>query len=320
MNIVTILNAKTVDLSLHGPIINKLYSCYEHKKTRYEMIKNAEQLRTIKSENCYASVQFQGVAYILFLCIVQVHDKTRKMNILIPKRDLKEQEHQNNLSKINMYSIHFPFANSSYYEDGTILDGKMIKTNSMNKINHAFLIHEIYNRNMTNIDLKDKHQIIKRDFLPKLSGHKLDFKIAKIYDLEQIPDLLFNKLSETKYSPIGLMFLFRKTRSYYVLTNEKEFSILQKKQPLPESKTYENTTQEFKMTNPDSITDVYKLYDINDNTYIGLAAIPNKVLSQYYREQFKHNTIIKVKCIMSEKFGKWLPLMDESYDHIIDII
>jgi len=321
MNIVNILQARAIELSLYPKVIEKLYASYEHAKTRYEMVTTNEQLQIIKQNNCYVSVQYQGVAYILFFCSIQIdgNDKEKRMNILISKKDLKKTAEQNKMNEIKMFNVFIPFVKDEYYINGAILDGKMTKSNAANKISHSFLIHELYYKSYDHMDLEEKHQIIRKDFIPKFTNLKLEFKLARIYDISAIPELLFEKIQQTKCKAIGLMFLFRKTRSYYVYSNEIDFDLVKRKLPLPNTKSYENTTQEFKMEIT-SNTDVYNLYDLNDDLAIGLACIPNIATSHYFRKQFSHSTIIKVKCVKSNKFDKWIPIVDECYDHILNSI
>jgi hypothetical protein len=319
MNIVTILKAQAIELSLYPKVIEKLYASYEHGKTRYEMVNNAEQLKIIKENNCYTSVQYQGVAYILFFCCLDINGSKRKMNILISKKELKKTAEQNKMNEIKMFNVYIPFVAEEYYTHGSILDGKMTKSSDQNKIGHCFLIHELYYRPYDDMDLLEKHQIIRKDFLPSFSGLKLDFKLCRIYDLEMLPEVLFEKLQHSKNKAIGLMFLFRKTRSYYVFSNEPDFDLVRRKLPLPNVKTYDNSTQEFVMRSSGN-TDVYNLYDLTDNSDVGLACIPNIETSHYYKSLFKHQEIIKVKCIRSNKFDKWIPLTDDCYDHVLNSV
>ena len=139
--------------------------------------------------------------------------------------------------------------------------------------------------------------------------------MARLYEQSNVKEL-FDKLASTKYKIIGLMFLFKTTRQYFVYTNETEFELLCQGKPLQNNKSYANSTQEFKMTRS-KITDVYDLYDLEDNTHVGIAGIPDIATSHYFRELFLTEETIKVSCLRSEKFGKWIPIVNECYDHII---
>ena len=314
MNIVTILKANALDLSLHNQAISKLYSCFDYSMTRYEMVRSTDQFNTILENDCYVSVQFQGVAYIIFFCSLDVNGSNKRMNILISKKELKQHEDQSKINEIKMYSIYLPFVNDKYYENGAILDGKLIKTDSTNKINHTFLFHELYYSEYIDMDLQQKHEIIRREFKPKFEKLNLDFKLIRLYQISELENLLFDRLCACKHVPIGLMFLFKRTRSYYVWTNEHEMDLLKKGKQLPNTKVYDNTIEEFKMSST-NITDVFRLYDLNDNTYIGLAGIISMKTSRFFRKLSEKTNTFKVRCIKLRKFKKWIPIVDDCYDY-----
>lgn len=318
MNIVNILKTQSIELPLYDQVLEKLYKCFDHSKTRYEMLKTEEQLQNIKNNNCYISPQFQGVAYILFFCFLDINGTKRKMNILIPKKDLKETREKNKNNEIKMYNLFVPFVDEEYYNKGAILDGKMVKTdNSTHKLEHSFIIHELYYEPLQNTILNEKHDIIKTHFLPKfdkINGCK--FIVSRLYEQNQLNNL-FDRLSQSKFKIIGMMFLFRTSHTYFVYTDEVGFELLRNGKPLPKHKTFDNSTQEFKMCST-NITDVYQLYDLSDNENIGIAGIPDIETSHYYRQAFKHTTSIKVSCVRSEKFGKWIPIINDCYDHVLD--
>jgi len=320
MNVVNILKAQPIELSLYNQILEKLYGCYNHMATRYNILKTEEQLQTIKNENCYVAAQFQGVAYILFFCVVDNNTSKKKLNILIPKKDLKDSKEKNKNNEIKMYNLFVPFVKDEYYENGTILDGKITKSiNNMQKIEHSFIVHELYYKMLAETDIVEKHKIIRQDFLPKLEKlHGCKFVVSRLYEQKDL-GILFSKLETAKFKVIGLMFLFRTTKTYYVYTGEEEFDLLAKGKPLPVCKSYDNSLQEFKMR-ATKFSDVYQLYDLDDETNIGLAGIPDIATSHYYRNIFKTETCIKVKCIRSDKFGKWIPLVNDCYDHIIQLV
>ena len=87
MNIVNILKAQAIELSLYPRIIEKLYASFDHAKTRYEMVTNTDQLKTIKENNCYASVQYQGVAYVLFFCCLKNACRALEVRGKKPKKE-----------------------------------------------------------------------------------------------------------------------------------------------------------------------------------------------------------------------------------------
>ena len=64
-----------------------------------------------------------------------------------------------------------------------------------------------------------------------------------------------------------------------------------------------------------NLSDVYELFNDLDKKSCGIAHIPNIKTSHFYRSIFKDKNIIKVKCIKSEKFKKWIPLCDDFIEY-----
>ena len=64
--------------------------------------------------------------------------------------------------------------------------------------------------------------------------------------------------------------------------------------------------------------DVYSLFDMDDGTEVGIAHIPNIKTSHFFKNIFKNEKNIKVNCIKSEKFDKWIPLCDNTFDFSIE--
>ncbi len=61
------------------------------------------------------------------------------------------------------------------------------------------------------------------------------------------------------------------------------------------------------------LPDVYELY-IDTSTGLireGIAHIPNLKISHYCQELFKNKETIKMICIKSIKFNKWVPLIQD---------
>ena len=311
MNIVNILSLRSVEVSLFPKIIDKLYSCVNFNDTRYELLKTQEQLNSIKDTNPYITVQFKGIAYMIFFCELN----SKRYNILISKKELKNERSKINMRELKMFYLNIPFVHSKYY-NGAIIDGKIIKSDKMTQ---SFIIHELYYNEVMNVDLRKKYEIIKSDFLPsfeKLS--KIDFRIARLYECSELQNLVFEKLSKSQSIIIGLMFLNRTTKPYYVYTNEIEFSSLKNKKAIPIVKSYNNSMTEFKMKATIK-PDVYNLYDLEDDEKIGIAHIPDIKTSHFFKKLCDNEKIIKVKCMKSEKFNKWVPLCDACADYSYDI-
>lgn len=239
----------------------------------------------------------------------------KKCHILISKQQLKSDNRKNNIRDIKMFYMFLPFINIKYY-NGSVLDGKMIKSGNTS---NAFIIHEFYYNDYLNIDMLKKYDIIKQDILPSFASiTKIDFKIARLYTKNDLPDLLFTKLPKSQSTIIGLMFLSKCTAPYHVYTSETEFNAIKVKGELPITKNYDNSLTLFKMSDTKN-PDVYMLSDIDDNTDIGIAHIPDIRTSHFFKNIFKNEKVIKVNCVKSEKFDKWIPLCNDCFNYFYDI-
>ena len=173
MNIVNTLKLRSVEISNISKVLHNLYSCIDFANTRYEILKDEDQLNKIKLNDGYVTVQFQGIAYLIFFCMVD----NKKCHILISKQQLKSDNRKNNIRDIKMFYMFLPFINIKYY-NGSVLDGKMIKSGNTS---NAFIIHEFYYNDYLNIDMLKKYDIIKQDILPSFASiTKIDFKIARL--------------------------------------------------------------------------------------------------------------------------------------------
>jgi hypothetical protein len=62
--------------------------------------------------------------------------------------------------------------------------------------------------------------------------------------------------------------------------------------------------------------DVYELFHVNNiNMKEGIAHIPNMTTSHFFRDLFRKNDMIRVPCLKSEKFNKWIPIMNDYIDY-----
>lgn len=312
MNIVNVLKLQSVEIQYIPTVLKSLYTCIDFSATRYEILRDDAQLEKIRDEDGYVSVQFQGIAYMIFFTMIN----GKKKNILISKKELQSNNSRNNIKNIKMFYMHLPFIENKYYE-GSIIDGKMIK---VGKTANSFIIHEFYNKNLMNMDLKEKHQLIAQDIISCFDNiHQIAFQLARLYKFGDLPDLLENKLSKSQSRVIGLMFLGKVSKSYYVYTNEIMFNTMKLTKEIPNIKVYENSMTEFKMTSTGK-TDVYELYDRDDNESIGIAYIPDIRTSHYFDNVMSKESSIKVQCIKSEKFNKWIPICNDSFDFNLTVL
>ena len=305
-------SVQQLDSNLYPQVLDKIYSNVNFQKIRYQILNNRSYLDEIKSSKHYITPHFQGYNYLLIFMVIN----SVKYNLLIMK-NLKFWKEQNNMQDIKIYKFD---TNNSYIDYSTIsiFDGKMI--NNSNK--SSFIINDIYNKTMENLTLPEKLELVN-DILNKIKindNHNFDCKVCRLYNFSELPDLVFNKLKTTELKINGLMFLPEYTGKYYIYTNDNEFDELKNNNnnnvTITIKKTNTNSEIEFYMKKT-NVPDVYELYD-NDETNIvkeGIAHIPNMKTSHYFRNIFQNKNMIKINCIKSDKFNKWIPICDDYIDY-----
>ena len=305
-------NVQQLDSNLYPQVLDKIYNNVNFQKIRYQILNNRSYLDEIKSSKHYITPHFQGYNYLLVFMVIN----NVKYNLLIMK-NLKFWKEQNNIQDIKIYKFD---TNNSYIDYSTIsiFDGKMI--NNSNK--SSFIINDIYNKTMENLTLPEKLEQVN-DILNKIKvndNHNFDCKVCRLYNFSELPDLVFNKLKITELKINGLMFLPEYTGKYYIYTNDTEFDELKNNSnnnvTITIKKTNTNSEIEFYMKKT-NVPDVYELYD-NDETNLvkeGIAHIPNMKTSHYFRNIFQNKNMIKINCIKSDKFNKWIPICDDYIDY-----
>jgi len=294
----------------YTPVLTKLYSLINLQKIKYQIINQKNHLDELLKIKHYVIAHFQGNNFLFFMCMIN----NKKFNIFISKKELKYFVQQNILNDLKLYTIDCNLDIPNSYYNNTLLDGKIISDKNI------YNIYEVYymeGNNVQNINLK-----IKLDNLNLLINkikikEQIIFKICKLYDYSEVPDLLFNKLKISELKINGLIFLPEFSNKYYIYTNDQEFEDLKHKNVIQKSISNKKENELFmKKTN---LPDVYELYTDLTKKSNGIAHIPNIKTSHYFRTIFKDKNIVKVNCLKSEKFKKWIPLCDD-YLEYSDII
>jgi len=306
-----------LEQNLYSDVLEKIYTNINFQKIRYQLINNNTHLDIIKSTKHYITAHFQGYNFLLaFLTINNVN-----YNLLIMK-NLKYLKEQNNLQEIKIYKFDVILEELHYYNGlGTIFDGKIINDKStitfLNK--SSYIINDIYvlsGKNVNNLSLPEKLSKIDQILgnIKINSYHNFDCKVCRLYNYSELPDLIFNKIKTTELKINGLMFLPEYTGKYYIYTNDTEFEELKNNTnvSITIKKTNNSSLVEFFMKKT-NIPDVYELYESNENNLIkeGIAHIPDMKTSHYFRTIFRNKNMIKINCIKSDRFNKWIPLCDD---------
>jgi hypothetical protein len=309
-------NLQIVDKYLYPSILEKIYTSVNFQKIRYQLLNNKSYLDEIKSKKYYITPHFQGYNFLLaFFTINNI-----KYNLLIMK-NLKYWKDQNNIEDIKIYKFDTIKSDINLYNGfGTIFDGKMIFSSNNQS---SFIIHDMFILNG-----KNTGQSLLSEKLDKINNilsnikinesHNFDCKVCKLYLNSELPDLLFNKIKTTELKINGLMFLPEYTSKYFIYTNDTEFEELKTNTNINITikKTNNSSQVEFYMKKT-NIPDVYELYDTDENSLVkeGIAHIPNIKTSHYFRTIFRDKNMIKINCIKSDKFNKWIPICDDFIDY-----
>ena len=316
-----------LEQNLYSQALDKIYSCVDLQKIRYQLINNRVYLDNIKSSQHYITPHFQG--YNFLFGFVKLNGI--KYNLLIFK-NLKYKKDQNNMSEIKIYKFEVTSntLDNLYLGAGTFFDGKLIQSSS-NK--SSYIIHDMYmleGKSTQNMKLEDKlikiDQVLSR-FRP-IESYNFDCKVCRLYTFAELPDLIFNKIKQSDLRINGIMFLPEFSSKYYIYTNENEFDEIKSSNlsPITITKKSSGTASEVEFyMKKTSTPDVYELYctdddneldtNINSITKEGIAHIPNMSTSHYFKKIFRDKNMIKVNCIKSEKFNKWVPLCDDYLDY-----
>lgn len=331
---------EVINNSIKNIIINTLYNELNISTFRYQLIDSITNLENIKKEPFYVTPHIMGVnCWIIFF----EHEKKR-YQFIINKKDLKFYQNQININQIKIYNFwcnhHLSGLNELY--PLSVLDGRFIINNQDNNL--IYIIQDILilggNKLLTK-NLSDKTKTIDK-LIPNINRcleNKFTMKVAGIYAIDQIGDLVFNKIKNSKLKINGLIFLPEKSGKSYIYINDNEFIQLRTQisndiickqytslsvpaiplQMSNKSQLDNSLENEFvlKKTNIADVFEVYNLID-NDKIYLnistenmmGIAHIPDIKTSHYCKMMGNNNEIFINKCTYNNKFKKWMPIID----------
>lgn len=309
-----------VHKSFYETILKNLYKSLQLAKVRYVEIKEEKNILEVKSTPHFVTYHVLGFNYLLFLTNIN----GKNLNLMISKNELKYYMHQNNINDLKIFTIKLKLP-IHYYND-TLFDGKLKKPDIVDEVNSTYIIYDCYKlcgQDMYNIEMDKKHEILNKKLNEINIGSQIShndklvqnmtLKLLPLYSDNDLQEILFNKIKQDKKIN-GLMFLPILSGKYYIYTNESEFnklremdSNIQTNKPIITDSIYE-----FTITRK-NIPDVYELYIETDNGIFreGLAHIPDIHTSRYCKNLFVTQDKVRIKCIKSMKFNKWVPLCQD---------
>lgn len=334
------------NIAIKKIIINIIYDQLNLSNFKYQLLDDCNDLNILKKELLYVTPHIMGVNCL----IVFIEHEQKKYQAILNKKDLKFNKNHVNISQIKIYNMWFNH-NNKYKSDEnsninynlyplTIFDGKFI----MAENNLTYLIHDAYflaGHKMFTKNLINKMKLINEYMAyinQNIENTLFDIRMTAFYNIEQIGDLIFNKIKNSKLKINGLIFYPERSGKYYIFINDVEFFklrssvsddiIIQNYNSLSipaipinfsiNNQIDNNLTNDFIMKKTD-ISDVFELYHCNnlDKLYInitpenriGIAHIPNIKTSQYCKSLSNKNDIFIQKCIFNNKFKKWMPVV-----------
>lgn len=295
------INLTLVNKNLNFSILEKLYNCINLSKCYYQILNDNIHLNELKKSEYNVTYHVQGFNYIMFLTTIN----NKPFHCLISKRELKIYLTQNNLNEIKIYTFNMKTSNMYLYFN-TVFDGKIIKNDS------TFLISDCYYLNgedMHAIELKTKFNIINNI----LNDLEINFnlKLVTLYKYSDIPKLIFENMKNINFKINGLIFLPNYSGKFYIYVNDTEFENIKNNNQI-QININTNSECDF-FIKKTKIPDVYELFFDNSygNVKEGIAHIPNMVTSKYCKELLKNQDMVKIKCVKSVKFNKWVPLCQD---------
>lgn len=315
-----------VDYETRQKAIDWLYSKLDLSKYRYIMLNNVSKLKFLQDNEHYVSPNFKGYNYLLMM--LKINDKN--LCLAIDRKKLSYHKNQLDMKTIQIIQININTIESMY--NGTIFDGKIIKTNNQ----YVFLIQDCFylmgnkylefdmNEKMNKLDI-----ILKNNFKKDKTSYcdNFEFKLNKLYIYKELQELInnLNKLSiETngllfypKISGINILFLDKKnekieidSKNCDIIQQQKSYDIINDFVNFLKSRKYSyesNGKNKIFWLSRTLVPDVYDLTETDNGEKLGIALIPNLKTSQMCDDIIK-DIPIKFNCIFSNKFKKWIPL------------
>jgi len=289
-----------LNFDIKKTVITYLYDQISSYNDNYKIIDLEEDLIHLKNNKYYVSSNYSGFNYILMFTSINDID----LCLLIDKKTLKYNQDNINYNDLRIISIKLRVKHSSYLNNGTIFDGKILKSGSdtLFLITNCFVLEGKY---MMDYELKQRLDIVgeflNTGFIKDNNMNPFDIKITKLYTYNEINEIVdkINK-NNNKYNICGLMFSPQMKGNIYYYLMEKYNNL----------STETNIMGNF-IIKKEIIPDVYSLYlkDNNTTKRIGIAEIPTAEISHFCKYLCKNPTDeIIMKCQYSQKFHRWIPI------------
>lgn len=281
---------KINDYSTKKKILDFLLNNIEPFNFKYNNIHDEKTLLKIKNTQYFVSPNISGDNYIFIATKIN----GIYYNVLVNKSFINDIKNIN-YNNVIILSIKIRLCTNTY--NGTIFDGKIVNLGGCS----VFLINDcmmLYGQNLLENIITERFQktntFLDKSYIIDNNMNVIDFRLNKLSKIDDIKDLVYNRMKKSKYRFDSLIFTPKINNDKYIynLTNISEISL------------------EKTMYGKNIDTDVIELYtkdQENQLRRIGIAHIPtikcSKICTEHISDKF---TIIK--CKLNTNFKKWEPI------------
>lgn len=281
---------KINDYSTKKKIIDFLLNNIEPYNFKYNNINEEETLLKIKNTQYFVSPNISGDNFVF----IAIKINGIYYNVLVNKsftNDIKNINYNN----ITMLSIKIRLCNNSY--NGTIFDGRIVNLGgcSVFLINDSFML---YGENLLESNISDRYsktnKFLDESYIIDNNMNVIDFRLNKLTKLDDIKDLVYNRMKKSKYNFDSIIFIPKISKDKYIyhLSNTEAINL------------------EKLMYGKKIDTDVVELFtkdQENELIRIGIAHIPTIKCSRICTEHITDKLTI-IKCKLNTSFKKWEPI------------
>jgi hypothetical protein len=315
-----------VDYDTKQKVIDWLYSKLDLSKYRYVILNNVSRLKFLQENVHHVSPNFKGYNYLLIM--VKINNKN--LCLAIDRKKLSYHKNQLDMKTIQIIQINMKTTEIMF--NGTIYDGKIIKSNNQ----YVYLIQDCFylmGNKIIDIEMNEKMNkldtVLKNNFKKEQTSYcnNFEFKLNKLYNYKELEELInnFSKLSvETngllfypKISGVNVLYLDNKKSDKVEfdsknceIIEQKSYNIIHNFVDFLKSRKYSYESNgkcnNFWLSRT-NVPDVYDLSETENGGKLGIALIPNLKISQMCDDIIKDDPV-KFNCIFSTRFKKWIPL------------
>ena len=281
---------KINDYSTKKKILDFLLNNIEPYNFKYDNISQEKTLLKIKNTQYFVAPNIFGDDFIF----IAIKINGVYYNVLVNKSFINDIKNIN-YNNVIMLSIKIRLCNNSY--NGTIFDGKIVNLGgcSVFLINDSFML---YGENLLDNSITDRYaktnKFLDESYIIDNNMNVIDFRLNKLNKIDDIKDLVYNRMKKSKYNFDSLIFIPKTNKEKYIynLTN------------------INNINLEKVMYGKKIDTDVIELYtkdQENELRRIGIAHIPTIKCSKICTEHITDKLTV-IKCKLNTNFKKWEPI------------